>query len=180
MSRQLTPDEAERELQRHVRLSRWRLNKLRQHVRHSAGVAHDRNGRAQRVQARGGAPDLQAAASPARRGALGRALTRRRRARRAQVAVQEVRRLQRFGVTAGELDRYRLALLRDSEQAAEQADSVPSSDTLDFLMESLTLGHTVITQREVSRPAAAQLPTAYCTARFHAGVALGGVTGLRA
>jgi len=65
------------------------------------------------------------------------------------VAVQEVRRLQRFGVTAGELDRYRLALLRDSEQAAEQADSVPSSDTLDFLMESLTLGHTVITQREV-------------------------------
>ena len=26
MSRQLTPDEAERELQRHVRLSRWRLN----------------------------------------------------------------------------------------------------------------------------------------------------------
>lgn len=94
--------------------------------------------------------------------------------------MQEVRRLQRFGVTAGELDRYRLALLRDSEQAAEQADSVPSSDTLDFLMESLTLGHTVITQREVSRPAAAQLPTASCTARLHAGAALGGVTGLRA
>ena len=60
-----------------------------------------------------------------------------------------MRRLQRFGVTAGELDRYRQALLRDSEQAAEQADSVPSSDTLDFLMESLALGHTVITQREV-------------------------------
>lgn len=65
-----------------------------------------------------------------------------------QVAVEEVRRLQRFGVTAGELDRYRQALLRDSEQAAEQADSVPSSDTLDFIMESLALGHTVITQRE--------------------------------
>jgi hypothetical protein len=39
----------------------------------------------------------------------------------AQVAVAEVRRLQRFGVTAGELERYKMALLRDSGQAAEQA-----------------------------------------------------------
>ena len=38
-----------------------------------------------------------------------------------QVAVQEVRRLQRYGVTPGELERYRVALLRDSEQAAQQA-----------------------------------------------------------
>jgi hypothetical protein len=30
-----------------------------------------------------------------------------------QVAVQEVRRLQRFGVTRGELERYKTALLRD-------------------------------------------------------------------
>ena len=74
-----------------------------------------------------------------------------------QVAVEEVRRLQRFGVTAGELDRYRQALLRDSEQAAEQADSVPSSDTLDFIMESLALGHTVITQREARHPQAASI-----------------------
>ena len=37
-----------------------------------------------------------------------------------QVAVQEVRRLQKYGVTNGELERYRSALLRDSEQLAEQ------------------------------------------------------------
>lgn len=68
---------------------------------------------------------------------------------RGQVAVQEVRRLQRFGVTAGELERYKMALLRDSAQAAEQALSVPSADNLDFIMESLALGHTVLDQRQV-------------------------------
>ena len=60
-----------------------------------------------------------------------------------QVAVQEVRRLQRYGVTAGELERYRVALLRDSEQAAEQAASFSSDNNLNFVMESLALGHTV-------------------------------------
>ena len=59
------------------------------------------------------------------------------------VAVQEVRRLQQYGVTAGELERYRVALLRDSEQAAEQAASFSSDNNLNFVMESLTLGHTV-------------------------------------
>ena len=69
-----------------------------------------------------------------------------------QVAVQEARRLQRFGVTAGELERYKMALLRDSAQAAEQALSVPSADNLDFIMESLALGHTVLDQRQVCSP----------------------------
>ena len=64
------------------------------------------------------------------------------------VAVQEVRRLQRYGVTRGELERYKTALLRDSEQLAEQAHSVPSVDNLEFVMESLALGHTVLDQRE--------------------------------
>ena len=61
-----------------------------------------------------------------------------------------MRRLQRFGVTAGELERYKMALLRDSAQAAEQAQSVPSADNLDFIMESLALGHTVLDQRQVA------------------------------
>jgi len=65
------------------------------------------------------------------------------------VAVQEMRRLQRYGITPGELERYKAALLRDSEQLAEQAGSVPSVDTLDFVMESLALGHTVMDQRQV-------------------------------
>eukprot|EP00887_Chlorella_sp_A99_P001378 scaffold8.g1378.t1 len=64
-----------------------------------------------------------------------------------RVAVQEVRRLQRHGVTQGELGRYKQALLRDSEQLAEGAGSVPSHDNLEFVMESLALGHTVLEQR---------------------------------
>lgn len=65
-----------------------------------------------------------------------------------RVAVQEARRLQRFGVTSAELERYKSALLRDSEQLAEGAASVPSLDNLEFVMESLALGHTVLEQRE--------------------------------
>ena len=66
------------------------------------------------------------------------------------MAVQEVRRLQQHGVTSGELERYKAALLRDSEQLAGQAASVPSVDNLEFVMESLALGHTVLDQRAVS------------------------------
>lgn len=62
-----------------------------------------------------------------------------------------MRRLQKYGVTHGELERYKSALLRDSEQLAEQAASVPSADNLDFVMESLALGHVVIDQKEVRR-----------------------------
>lgn len=65
-----------------------------------------------------------------------------------RVAVQEARRLQRFGVTPAELERYKSALLRDSEQVAEGAASVPSLDNLEFVMESLALGHTVLEPRE--------------------------------
>lgn len=65
-----------------------------------------------------------------------------------QVAIQEVRRLQQHGVTAAELERYKSALLRDSEQLAEGAESVPSLDNLEFVMESMALGHAVIEQRQ--------------------------------
>ncbi|KAK9810226.1 hypothetical protein WJX72_007002 [[Myrmecia] bisecta] len=65
-----------------------------------------------------------------------------------QVAIQEVRRLQKYGVTKGELERYKVALLRDSEQLAEQAGAVPSQENLDFMMEMLALGHTIQDQRE--------------------------------
>lgn len=66
-----------------------------------------------------------------------------------QVAVQEVRRLQKYGVTPGELDRYKSALIRDSEHLAEQQESVPSVDTLDYCMECLALNHTFMDQADV-------------------------------
>eukprot|EP00889_Picochlorum_renovo_P000320 jgi/Picre1/27350/NNA_000319.t3 len=65
-----------------------------------------------------------------------------------KVAVQEVRRLQQHGVTAAEMERYKSALLRDSEQLAEGAESVPSLDNLEFVMESMALGHAVLEQRQ--------------------------------
>lgn len=67
----------------------------------------------------------------------------------AQVAVQEVRRLQKYGVTAGELANYKAALMRDSEHVAAQWESVPSVDTLDYCMECLALNHTFMAQEEV-------------------------------
>ena len=64
--------------------------------------------------------------------------------------VQESRRLQRHGLTHGEFERYREAILRDSSQLAEQANKIPSLDTLNFVMESLACGHTVMGHRSVS------------------------------
>ena len=58
--------------------------------------------------------------------------------------------MQRFGLTQGELDRYREAMLRDSAQLAAQAKHIPSLDTLDFVMESLACGHTVMDNVQAS------------------------------
>jgi len=64
------------------------------------------------------------------------------------VGIQEVRRLQRHGLTQGEFERYRHAILRDSAQMAEQANKIPSVDTLNFVMESLACGHTVMGHKD--------------------------------
>eukprot|EP00879_Flechtneria_rotunda_P011618 GHRR01012135.1.p1 GENE.GHRR01012135.1~~GHRR01012135.1.p1 ORF type:complete len:964 (+),score=341.69 GHRR01012135.1:177-3068(+) len=61
-----------------------------------------------------------------------------------KVAVEEIRRLQRFGLTASEVERYTLSMLRDSAQLAQQANSIPHINSLDFIMESLALGHTIM------------------------------------
>ena len=66
-----------------------------------------------------------------------------------RVAVQEVTRLAQFGVTPGEMKRYKAALLRDSEQLASQADSIASLDNLNFVMEYLALGHTYMQPQAV-------------------------------
>ena len=51
-----------------------------------------------------------------------------------QVAV-EARRLKQYGLTPGELTRFKSAMMRDSEQLAQQAGFVPSLENLDFVME---------------------------------------------
>ena len=63
-----------------------------------------------------------------------------------QVAVEEARRLQQKGLTPGELSRFKAAMMRDSEQLAQQAGFVPSLENLDFVMEHDALGHVVMDQ----------------------------------
>ena len=63
-----------------------------------------------------------------------------------QVAVEEARRLKQHGLTAGELTRFKSAMMRDSEQLAQQAGFVPSLENLDFVMEHDALGHVVMDQ----------------------------------
>lgn len=65
-----------------------------------------------------------------------------------QVAVEEARRLQKCGLTQGELSRFKAAMMRDSEQLAQQAGCVPSLENLDFVMEHDALGHVVMDQVE--------------------------------
>lgn len=54
-----------------------------------------------------------------------------------------------FGVTIGEMERYKAALLRDSEQMASQGDSIASVDNLNLVMEYLALGHTYMNPLKV-------------------------------
>ena len=63
-----------------------------------------------------------------------------------QVAVEEARRLQLHGLTPSELDRFKAAMIRDSEQLAQQAGCVPSVENLDFVMEQDACGHVVMDQ----------------------------------
>lgn len=66
-----------------------------------------------------------------------------------QVAVEEVRRLQKYGVTQSELERYRMAMMRDLDHAAEMASCIHSIEMLDYAMEQIGLDHVVMDHREV-------------------------------
>lgn len=61
-------------------------------------------------------------------------------------AVKAVAWLHRDGLTKQEADRFRAALLADSEQLALQTGQVPHLDNLEFIMESDALGHAVMDQ----------------------------------
>ncbi|CAI7839775.1 unnamed protein product [Closterium sp. NIES-53] len=75
------------------------------------------------------------------------------------VALQEVRRLQQFGLTRGELARYVTTMLRDSEHNAAMTDAIHSIDSLDFLMESFALGHAVLDPEQSFECLSAIAPT---------------------
>ena len=88
-----------------------------------------------------------------------------------------MRRLQRFGVTPGELERYKMALLRDSGQAAEQVGARPRAVNRDVhrcnpavTASAAERRHTVRQSKECKAFAACQLsgtvgPSGCCTAR---------------
>ena len=61
-----------------------------------------------------------------------------------QLAIQEIRRLQRHGVQQAELKRYINAFVMDAELAKEAMDSVESVENLEYLMEFLALDHRVV------------------------------------
>ena len=61
------------------------------------------------------------------------------------MAVSEIRRLGKFGLTEGEMMRYAGALLSDSAQVAAQGDRISHSDQLSYLMETVACGHAFMT-----------------------------------
>jgi len=61
-----------------------------------------------------------------------------------QLAIQEIRRLQRHGIQRSELNRYINAFVMDAELANEAKDSVESIDHLEYVMEFLALDHKVV------------------------------------
>jgi len=56
----------------------------------------------------------------------------------------EIHRLGKFGLTNSEFDRYKEAILADAAQLAAQGDTLAHGDVLNFLMEGVACGHTVM------------------------------------
>ena len=57
-------------------------------------------------------------------------------------AVKEIRRLGIYGLTLGELNRYKSAVLLESEQYAAQGDKISNEDVLNSVMEAKSCSHT--------------------------------------
>eukprot|EP00607_Mallomonas_marina_P007369 CAMPEP_0182419444 /NCGR_PEP_ID=MMETSP1167-20130531/3899_1 /TAXON_ID=2988 /ORGANISM="Mallomonas Sp, Strain CCMP3275" /LENGTH=1078 /DNA_ID=CAMNT_0024594381 /DNA_START=315 /DNA_END=3551 /DNA_ORIENTATION=+ len=58
------------------------------------------------------------------------------------VAIMEIRRLGLYGLTDGELERYKVAVLSEAQQFAAQAQQMSSEDMLTEVMEAQACGHT--------------------------------------
>ena len=64
------------------------------------------------------------------------------------VAVREIRRLGLFGLTAGELGRYKGAVLSEADQYFAQAGQMGNEDVLQELMEAESCGHTLMSAEQ--------------------------------
>ncbi len=58
------------------------------------------------------------------------------------VAIKEIHRLGKFGITKEELKRFRNALLTDSRQLAAQKSKISNADYMPYLMDATANGHT--------------------------------------
>eukprot|EP00977_Amphora_coffeiformis_P019368 scaffold7190_cov193-Amphora_coffeaeformis.AAC.3 len=56
-------------------------------------------------------------------------------------SLSEIRKLGKFGVTPGEMERYASSLMTDAEQLAAQGDRISHGDQLSYLMETVANGH---------------------------------------
>ena len=65
-----------------------------------------------------------------------------------QLAVREVRRMGRYGLTASELLRYKQSLLSEIGQLLAQAEQQPHEEVLNELMEAEAVGHTFMEPRD--------------------------------
>lgn len=57
-------------------------------------------------------------------------------------SLSEIRKLGKYGVTPGEMERYASSLMTDAEQLAAQGDRIGHGDQLSYLMETVANGHT--------------------------------------
>ncbi len=58
-----------------------------------------------------------------------------------KVAIREIRRLGKFGISKTELRRFKQALLTDAQQLAAQRDKINNADYLPYLMDTISNGH---------------------------------------
>lgn len=74
-------------------------------------------------------------------------------------SLSEIRKLGKFGVTPGEMERYASALMTDAEQLAAQGDRISHGDQLAYLMETVANGHTFMSPEQSYEMTAKALST---------------------
>ena len=76
-----------------------------------------------------------------------------------RTSLSEIRKLGRYGVTSGEMERYASALMTDAEQLAAQGDRISHGDQLAYLMETVANGHTFMSPEQSFDMSSAALST---------------------